>query len=115
MELTQAIIEGIQNVKGQRIVNIDLSKIDTAICSNFIICEGTSNTQVSAIADSVVKHTRSTINERPMGKDGEDEATWIAIDYGSVFVHIFQREARDHYNLESLWADGIINEIPELA
>lgn len=114
MELTQAIIEAIQNVKGKRIVDIDLSKIENAICSNFIICEGNSNTQVSAIADSVTKFVRSEANTKPIGKDGTDEAEWVIIDYASVMVHIFQRPIREHYNLEGLWADGVIKEIEDV-
>lgn len=114
MDLTTTIIEGIQNLKGEKIINVDLSKIETAICSNFIICEGNSNTHVSAIADAVVKYVRAEAGERPLGKDGENEAEWIVMDYGSVMVHIFQRAAREHYNLEGLWADGILNEIPAL-
>lgn len=114
MELTNAIIEAIQNMKGKRIVNIDLSKIENAICSNFIICEGGSNTQVRAIADEVSKFVRKEANTKPLGKDGQDEAEWIVIDYGSVMVHIFQRPIREYYNLEGLWADGEVQEIEDL-
>lgn len=114
MELPQIIIEAIQSLKGKRIVDIDLSHIDNAICSNFIICEGGSNTQVSAISDAVVKHVKATAHQGPIGKDGTDEAQWIVIDYGSVMVHIFQRETREYFNLEGLWADGIVNEIADI-
>lgn len=114
MELTTTIIEAIQNLKGKKIVNIDLTKIEAAICSNFIICEGGSNTQVSSIANSVVKHTKASAKVSPIGREGEKLAQWIAIDYGHIMVHIFQREIREHYNLEGLWADGEINEIPDL-
>lgn len=114
MELTQAIIEAIQNVKGKRIVNIDLSKIENSICSNFIICEGGSNTQVNAITDSVSKYVKTETKTSPIGKDGTNEAEWVIIDYGSVMVHIFQRPIREHYNLEGLWADGVVNEIADV-
>ena len=114
MELTQAIIEAIQNMKGKRIVNIDLSNIDNSICSNFIICEGGSNTQVSAIADSVSTFAKAETGVHPIGKDGSNDAEWVILDYGSVMVHIFQRPIREHYNLEGLWADGIVNEIADI-
>lgn len=114
MELIEAIIKAIQDVKGKRIINIDLSKIENAICSNFIICEGSSNTHVNAIADNVSKSVRNETKIKPIGKDGEDEAEWIIIDYGSVMVHIFQRPVREHYNLEGLWADGVVNEIDDI-
>lgn len=114
MDLSNTIIKAIQDVKGKQIINIDLSKIENAICSNFIICEGTSNTHVNAIADSVSKHTRSELNIKPIGKDGQNEAEWIILDYGSVMVHVFQRSIREHYNLEGLWADGIIHQIEDI-
>jgi len=114
MELNQAIIEAIQNVKGKHIVDIDLSKIENAICSNFIICEGGSNTQVNAIADSISKYVKTETQTNPIGKEGTNEAEWIIMDYGSVMVHVFQRPIREHYNLEGLWADGVINEIPDV-
>ncbi len=114
MELNTAIIEAIQNLKGKRIVNIDLSKIENAICSNFIICEGGSNTHVSAIADEVTKFVSKEAHTKPLGKDGQNEAEWIVIDYGSVMVHVFQRPIREYYNLEGLWADGEVEEIADL-
>ncbi len=111
MEINKAIVEAIENVKGERIVAIDLSAIEHAICSHFIICEGGSNTQVGAIADKVSKHVRKELGIRPLGKDGEEAAEWIVIDYGSVMVHIFQRHIRELYNLEALWADGVMSEV----
>lgn len=114
MELTEVIIEAIQNLKGTSIVKIDFSKIEGAVCSDFIICEGGSNTHVNAIAQSVSKHTKTTLKTGPIGRDGQDDAEWIIVDYGSVMVHVFQRATRELYNLESLWADAEITEIPDL-
>ncbi len=113
-ELVNSVIAGIQDVKGKSITVIDLSETGNSICSYFVICSGDSNTQVNAIADSVVRGVRKATKERPIGKDGFANAQWIAVDYGDVMVHIFQRETREFYNIEGLWADGKVTELEDL-
>lgn len=103
------IIEGIQEKKGKEIVCIDLSAIETSICRYFIICHGDSNTQVGAIAQSVEKVLEEKLNEKVRRKQGLENAHWVLLDYVDVVVHIFQKEFRDFYNLEGLWADGRVN------
>lgn len=114
-KLIDTIIEGIQNRKGQRIVKIDLRKIAEAPVEYMIICEGQSTTQVSAIADEVDDHVRTTLSHvHPLAVAGRENAEWIALDYGNVFVHVMQREPRAFYDIEHLWADGKITEIADL-
>ncbi len=113
-KLLETIIEGIQNRKGQRIVTIDLRKIQEAPVEYMVIAEGTSNTQVSAIANEVDDFVRTTTHVHPLATAGQENAEWIAMDYGSVFVHIMQREPRAFYDIEHLWEDGKITEIPEV-
>jgi ribosome-associated protein len=84
---------------------LDLRNIENAVCDYFIICEGNSNTQVDAIADSV-EGTVKKINQRPYRSGGWANALWILIDYVNVVVHVFEKETRYFYNLESLWADA---------
>lgn len=108
------IIEGIQNRKGHNIVTVDMSHIQDAAASAFVIAEGTSPTQVSAIADSVRDYALQTQGIKPYNYDGYKNAEWIVIDYGHVLVHVFVPEARKKYNLEELWSDAIINEIPDI-
>ncbi len=110
-KLLEEIIEGIRNRKGERIVQIDLRKIKEAPVEYMIIAQGNSNTQVAAIAAEVDDHVRTVTHVHPLSHVGEDNAEWIALDYGSVFVHIMQREPRAYYDLEHLWADGVIKEI----
>lgn len=112
-KLVEKIVEGIQNRKGQRIVTIDLTKLEVAPCSYFVIAEGTSNTQVAAIADEVEDFVREETGEKPLSIAGQENAEWIAMDYGMVFVHIFQREPRAFYDIEHLWEDGKIKEIKD--
>ncbi len=106
MKLTDKIVEAIQNKKGQNITVIDMRKLDVKPCDWFVIAEGGSNVQVTAIADEVEDYVRKELKEKPLAYVGRDNAQWIAVDYGDVIVHIFQREAREFYDIESLWADG---------
>ncbi len=99
------IIEGIRNVKGKEIVNIDFSNLEHRICQYFVICHGESNTHVNAIADSVDRKVKKKLGCRCLHKEGHDNAQWILMDYGSIVVHVFQKEFRDYYRLEELWAD----------
>ena len=104
-QLVDSIVEAIQEQKGKRIVLADLSHIGNTICRYLVICEGTSNTHVSAIADNVKDHVRKNAGEKPLGMEGLENCLWVVADYGDVMVHIFLTEARDYYRLEELWGD----------
>ena len=105
-KLIQQITEGIQDKKGKKIVIADLTRIDDTICNYFVICQGNSPSQVSAIVESVKDFTRKGANSKPFAIDGLRNAEWVAMDYSDVLVHVFQPEAREFYNLEHLWADA---------
>jgi ribosome-associated protein len=111
--LVDYIVEGIQERKGKRITVVDLSKLE-AVCRYFVICEGTSNTQILAITDSIKEYVRDHTGSKPFATDGIQNALWIAMDYGDVMVHVFERETRQFYNLEHLWYDAKLTEIPDL-
>ena len=108
------IVEGIQEKKGEKIVIVDMSKLENFTCSYFVICQGKSNTHVSSIADSIKDFTRNQIKVKPYAVDGYTNCQWIAMDYGNIIAHVFQPEFRDFYKLESLWADAEITEIPDI-
>lgn len=109
--LLQAITDGILEKKGRDIVQINLAKTGNSICDYFVVCEADSTTQVRAIADSIDEFTYKTLNESPLRKEGLENCIWVLLDYGNVFVHIFQKEYRDFYKLEDLWSDGSIKKI----
>lgn len=113
-QLQETIIDAIQDVKGQRITIIDLAGLDGAEVSGFIICQGRTPTQVSAIADSVREKVQLTTGQKPYNYDGYGNSTWIVIDYGSVMVHIFVPEARNFYDIEQLWCDGVITNVADV-
>ena len=112
-QLIDVTVKGLQDVKGEDIICIDLREIDNAVCDYFIVCTGTSNTHVSALAGSVQKEVRNTLQDRPWHKEGFGNSEWILLDYVNVVVHIFQKEAREFYNLEGLWGDAKIIKIKE--
>lgn len=112
--LTENIIKAIQEKKGDNITCLNLKNIDAAVTDYFVICDGTSNTQVSAIKDSIEKEVREAMGEKPWHIEGTNNAEWILMDYVNVVVHIFQKETRDFFNIEGLWADADIQKIPSL-
>ncbi len=112
--LVEKIIEALQDKKGKQIVTMDLTSLEGSICEYFIICHGNTPTQVSALSDSVWDKVANDLREKPLGANGIQEAQWIAMDYGSVILHIFLPELRDYYNLEALWEDAITTEIPDI-
>ena len=113
-KLVETIISAIQDKKGQNIVVADFQNIQDFSCSHFIICQGNSRIQVEAIARNVGEYTYEHTKEKPIAVSGEENALWIAIDYGDVMVHIFEPHTRTFYDLEHLWADAKITEIPDL-
>jgi ribosome-associated protein len=112
--LTEIIIKGLQEKKGKSIKCIDLRSIKGAISDYFIICHGTSRTQVEALAKSVRNEVKTAIGANPYHTEGTENAEWILLDYFDVVVHIFEESRRRFYNLEGLWADAEINNIPDL-
>lgn len=113
-DLQQLIISGIQDRKGKQITVVDLSEIESAAASKFIICQGTSSMHVNSIADSVRDYLFEHGRIKPYNYDGYSNSEWIVIDYGNILVHIFLPDTRTRYNLEELWSDAKITEIADL-
>lgn len=107
-KLIEAIVEGVRRKKGEGIIDLDLAKLNNSQCNHFIICHGNSNTQVEAIARSVEETVEEYIGENVWHTDGYRNAQWILLDYADVMVHVFQKDIRNHFDLESLWADAPI-------
>lgn len=110
-QLITFIIKGIEDVKGQNINILDLREIENTVCDYFIICEGTSNTQVNAIVNSIQKKVSKEIKDKPWHIEGSENAEWVLMDYVNVVVHVFQRHIREYYDIESLWGDAVTTEI----
>ena len=113
-QLVETITEGIQEKKGSKIVIADLSHLDGTIAKYFIICQCNSPSLVEAIAESVGDFCRKKLGEKPANVAGLGNDQWVAIDFVDVLVHIFQPEVRQFYDLEHLWEDANLTEIPDL-
>ena len=105
-QLVETIIKGIQEKKGQRIVVADLQHIEGAIARYFIICQGNSPSQVEAVTESIGDFARKDLGEKPATVAGLENAQWVAMDYGDVL--------REYYDLEHLWDDATLTQIPDL-
>ncbi len=108
------IIDAIQDKKGCGIKIVDFEQIETAPASKFVICQGRSTSQVSAIADGIREDVQKQVGIKPYNYDGYRNSQWIIIDYGNIMVHVFLPEFREFYNLEELWSDAGITEIADL-
>ena len=110
-QLITTIIGGIEEVKGKEITILDLRDIENTVCDYFIICEGSSNTQVNAIVNSIQKQVSKTLKDKPWHIEGTENAEWILMDYVNVVVHVFQKHIREYYDIESLWGDAKTTQI----
>lgn len=106
LKLAEIVKKGIEEKKGEEIVTLDIHKTNPSVCDYFVICHGTSNTHVGAIAEEIQKMVREETGEKPFHIEGVNNAEWILLDYVNVVVHIFQKEVRAFYDLENLWADA---------
>jgi len=110
-QLADCIAQGMIDKKAKDIVSVNFSKFQNPMFSQFVICHGTSHTQVEAIADSIEEVVRKKTGQKPVHREGFQNAEWILLDYFDVVAHIFQEKYRHFYKLEDLWADAEIKHI----
>ena len=113
LSLIDLVVKGIQEKKGTNIAVVDLRNVMNAYSDYFVICTGSSDTNVQAISSSIEDLLRETLLEKPIHVEGYREANWILMDYFETLVHIFKEDEREHYNLEGLWADAKIERIAD--
>jgi ribosome-associated protein len=111
--LVELIVAGMQEKKARRIAILDLRDIEHAVSDFFVISEAESTTQVDAIADSVWEEVRKHANEKPFHIEGKQASEWVLLDYVNVVAHVFQPDARAHYNLEKLWSEAVFTKIED--
>jgi len=90
--------------KAENVLSMDLRGLSSA-CDFFVICTGTSDVQVKAIANAI-DDGMTDVGEKPWHVEGAEGKRWILLDFIDVVVHVFDREARDYYQLERLWGDA---------
>ena len=110
-ELSTAIISGMEDKKASKIVLIDLKGVSGAVADYFVVCSGSSDTQVESISKGVDEAVHKQTGENPWHVEGRTNREWILLDYGNVVAHVFKQEKRDFFALEDLWGDAKIIEI----
>src|SRR5690606_33939382 len=103
--ISEIIIHGLQEKKGNDIVRVDLRKINSSVTDFFVICNADSSTQIRALAESVEKEVYKALKQDPWHKEGYEQGEWVLLDYVDVVVHIFKTEKRANYGIEDLWGD----------
>ena len=78
----------------------------TTLADYFVLCSGTSSTQIKALGDACEKAMKEEHDELAHHVEGHRDGTWVLIDFSSVVVHIFNEDAREFYDLERLWSDA---------
>ena len=111
-EMAITAVKALDSKKGMEITVIDVGE-QTSLADYFVICTGSSNTQINALCDAVEEAVNRS-GEPTLHREGHRGGTWVLLDFGSVVVHVFSREARAFYDLERLWQDGTPLELSEL-
>ena len=112
-QIRDFVVRGMQEKKAQDIVVMDLRKVKNAICDYFVLCSGTSDTQIDAIATSIEEEVYKASKQDPWHKEGKLNREWILLDYVDVVVHVFKKERRAFYDLEQLWGDAEIHMVED--
>jgi ribosome-associated protein len=104
--ISEIVVHGIQEKKGNEIVRLDLRNIHSSVADYFVVCHAESSTQLRAIAESVEEEVFKALKLEPYRKEGYQQSDWIILDYFDVVVHIFKTEKREYYGIEDLWGDA---------
>ena len=103
-QLALKIAKILDSKKAREIKILNINE-KTIIADYFVIAMGTSTTQVNALAGEIEFKLKAEDGIEPARTEGEGSGTWVLLDYNSVIVHVFGREAKDFYKLDKLWAD----------
>tara|TARA_B000000475_G_scaffold260161_1_gene243690 strand:- start:396 stop:758 length:363 start_codon:yes stop_codon:yes gene_type:complete len=99
--LIKKVVDLALDKKAEDLVVLDVRGI-SSITDYMIICHGNSEPQVKAITDSIRKGTP----QKPKHLEGYDKQNWVLIDYFDIIIHVFNKEQREYYSLDRLWADA---------
>ncbi len=104
LALAVAAARGADDKLAQDITVIDVASV-LAIVDLFVIAHGSTDRQVHAIVDEIEHRVGQECGLKPLRIEGQDNYTWVLMDYGAVVVHVFLDETRRYYELERLWGD----------
>ena len=103
-EIALTAVKALDSKKGQDIKCLETGHL-TTLADYFVLCTGTSNTQIKALAESCEK--AAELMQEPLHhSEGHRSGSWVLLDFSSVVVHLFDEEARQFYDLERLWSDA---------
>ena len=102
--IVERVVALAQSKKAEDVVVLDMRAM-TDVTDYFVICTGTVDVHVKAIADAIVEDMKEQ-GERPWHVEGTERLQWVLIDFVDVVVHVFQPETREFYALERLWGDA---------
>ena len=108
IDFVQTVVHGMQELKANDIISLDLTKLKSAVADYFVIAHAESGTQVRAIADSVEEEMYKAYGENPWRREGKENGEWIILDYIDIVVHVFQTQKRHFYGIEDFWGDATI-------
>ncbi|MDG2953890.1 ribosome silencing factor [Bisgaard Taxon 10/6] len=100
--LTKFLTEKLDDLKAADILTIDV-RGKSSVTDNMIICTGTSSRHVASLAQKLIDESKQAGFDT-FGEEGKATADWVVVDFGQAMVHIMQRESREMYQLEKLWA-----------
>jgi ribosome-associated protein len=104
LDLARSIVDVLEDKKGEDIVLMEIRDISD-FADYFVICTGTSDRMLQALADGVTEQLRSKHKVR--GKiEGDPGDGWVLVDFGDVILHLFSEDRREYYRLEDLWSKG---------
>lgn len=103
--LAMIAAEALLDKKGRDVVVLDVGDL-TTLADYFVVCHGTSETQIKALADNVEEEIRKQLSEKVWKREGFDSRRWIILDYVNVVVHVFSEEKRNYYGIERMWNDA---------
>ena len=110
-ELVTTVVAALSDKKAIETAILDFRGMKSTVADVFVICQGTSRTQVEALANHTIMEVRKKTGWSPSHVEGLENAEWVLIDYFDAIVHIFNEGKRKFYNLEQLWADAKITHI----
>ena len=111
-KLIDLITEGLLEKKAKDIKVLDVRNL-TTLTDFFVVCHGTSDTQIGALANSVMEKVKEESGENVWQREGLEGRRWVILDYVNVVVHIFSEEKRDYYGIERMWNDALITEVSD--
>lgn len=106
--MDEAVKIAVEALDSKKAMNIEVLRVGdiTVMADYFVICSGSSNTQIRALGDEVEYQLKEKLNLDPLHREGYQTASWVLLDYGFMIVHVFHQDAREFYKLERLWADA---------